>query len=209
MQPISFHPRHLHCRLLFSKAVSMESTDGDRSPSPLPRLQLKLEHSVSVCVLFYVNKCSGVDDCSICMWMWVFICGRAVLPVIISDYTYVIACSLIRTNMLCACAWRAEGDTLAVGAVAGVSERISMWDAQFWLILIIYFFEGVCACMHFCEHVSFVCLYGLVRMHNGVFCSAGCAGVRLCSGCTWPQLRWEVCVFHVSCSVLPQIWVKG
>lgn len=46
-------------------------------------------------------------------------------------------------------------------------------------------------------------------LHNRSFRSVDCAGARLCSGCTWPWLCWEVCVFHVPCSILTQIWVKG
>ncbi len=51
---------------------------------------------------------------------------------------------------------------LAVGAAAGVCDWISMWDALFCGILIIwFFFEGVCACLPLCEHVLYVCLHGL------------------------------------------------
>lgn len=62
-------------------------------------------------------------------------------------------------------------------------------------------FFFLCACACFCKHVAHVCLHGLC-LHNAVFCSAGCAGVQQCSGCTWPRLCWKVYVFHVLCSVL-------
>lgn len=110
-----------------------------------------------------------------------------VFPVIISDYMYVMACSLIRTNVVRACARRGEGRGLPW-------ELWQVYLTEFLCVLVdldnmIFFFFLLKACVHACIPASVcvcdVCLHGLaVCMHNSVFCSAGCAGVRLCSGCT-------------------------
>lgn len=96
------------------------------------------------------------------------------------------------------CGWEDESwELLQVFQIKFPSERphsgIS-WPYEFWVFLL-------CACVCFCKHVAHVCLHGLC-LHNAVFCSAGCAGVQQCSGCTWPRLYWKVYVFHVLCSVL-------
>lgn len=96
---------------------------------------------------------SRVDEfaCNVNIHVNNFVQRKVVLPIIISDYTYVIAC-FPSSNVLCA--WRREGKCLSW-------ELWQVCPTEFPCEKI-FFFLKVCvhACI-FCKHVPYVCLHGL------------------------------------------------
>lgn len=77
-----------------------------------------------------------------------------------------------------------------------------LWNLDFFEYIYIAFFLCVCVLLLLLAAllcVSAACL--CIIVFSGWL--AGCAGARLCSGCAWPGLYWEVRVFHVLRSVLP------
>lgn len=120
MRPFSFHAHLLHCHLLHhNQVVCVCVVNKSTVYLSFAVVIAKLVDILSVCVCVHLQllkrswmppldftQHAGVTDACKCKNSHV---GFGAMPEIICDHTYGIACSLIRTHILCTCACRGQG----------------------------------------------------------------------------------------------------